>query len=95
MYAAGLVLRALGAPEALTAAMAASVPEERPTASAARDVLAEAEVGPPDPTGPAAFAPCPADESLAVAFSPEGCLLVCDHVPATRRYEWQPQTSEG
>ncbi|MEU2233425.1 hypothetical protein [Streptomyces vietnamensis] len=62
MYAAGLVLRALGAPEAFTGAMPASVPEERPTASAPRDVLADAEAGPPDPTGPAAFAPCTADE---------------------------------
>lgn len=59
-----------------------------------RTVPARAEAGPPDPSGPAAFAPCTADEALAVSFSPEGYLLVCDHVPGTAGYEWTPQFSE-
>ncbi|MFF8380577.1 protein kinase [Streptomyces sp. NPDC015661] len=59
-----------------------------------RTVPPHAESGPPDPAGPGAFAPCTPDEALAVAFSPEGYLLVCDHVPGTTRYEWTPQLSE-
>ncbi|MGW6395024.1 serine/threonine-protein kinase [Streptomyces sp. NPDC055103] len=188
VYAAGLVLRELGAPAALVAAMTAGAPGDRPTAAEARDELARcraalgperwpvlwegepflvpdqftdgpvdpapahappaarrqgplvlgaavlgavvltaaamttlsaldadagsggspavsspapvrtvparAEAGPPDPSGPGVFTPCTADEALAVAFSPEGYLLVCDQVPGTPRYEWTPQLSE-
>ncbi|MFK4196669.1 protein kinase, partial [Streptomyces sp. NPDC033754] len=186
VYAAGLVLRELGAPASLVAAMTAEAPADRPTAREARDELARrrtalgperwpvlwegepflvpdqftdepadtpappsapprrhgrvalgaavlgavvltgaataaltalasgtgpvgvpatsspapvrtvphlAEAGPPDPSGPAVFAPCTADEAFAVAFSPEGYLLICDHVPGTARYEWTPQLS--
>ncbi|MEU9851799.1 serine/threonine-protein kinase [Streptomyces sp. NPDC047974] len=48
VYAAGLVLRELGAPPALVTAMTAARPEARPTAAAARDALARArrELGP-------------------------------------------------
>ncbi|MEU2506479.1 serine/threonine-protein kinase [Streptomyces sp. NPDC007863] len=48
VYAAGLVLRELGAPPALVTAMTATRPEARPTAAAARDALARArrELGP-------------------------------------------------
>ncbi|MFJ5711645.1 serine/threonine-protein kinase [Streptomyces sp. NPDC093105] len=42
VYAAGLVLRDLGAPTALVTAMTAVRPEARPTAAAARDALARA-----------------------------------------------------
>ncbi|MET9921965.1 serine/threonine-protein kinase [Streptomyces sp. NPDC006435] len=192
VYAAGLVLRALGAPPALLAAMTAERPEHRPTAMAARDAIAaarvalgpeswplqwqdepfivpdqlgdapvpdrlgdtplpvpdrpsrrrrpwvaltvgaallagiataavliggkpgspttpggsgpsgaptrtvppDAERGPADPEGPAAFNSCPADQEYGVAFSPEGYALSCAHVPGTRRYEWQPITPE-
>ncbi|MFJ2899068.1 serine/threonine-protein kinase [Streptomyces sp. NPDC087218] len=44
VYAAGLVLRALGAPPALLAAMTAERPEHRPTAAAARDAIAAARL---------------------------------------------------
>ncbi|MFF6777915.1 serine/threonine-protein kinase [Streptomyces sp. NPDC012637] len=187
VYAAGLVLRDLGAPAGLVAAMTAERPEQRPTAAAARDTIAaarhalgperwpvlwddepflvpdqlgdvpgppgdvrgrrrrprwyalaagaallvaatavavaaaltdagpgesgpgagpaapasptrtvpaDAERGPADPTGPAVFSPCPADRELDAAFSPEGYILLCDHVPGTRRYEWLPATAE-
>ncbi|MGW2181849.1 serine/threonine-protein kinase [Streptomyces sp. NPDC001732] len=188
VYAAGLVLRALGAPPALLTAMTAERPEHRPTAAAARDAIAaargalgaenwplqwqdetfivpdqlgdaplpaadrpshrrrpwtalavgaallaglattavlisgdpggpdtpggsspsgaptrtaptrtvpaDAERGPADPEGPAAFSSCPADQEYVVAFSPEGYALSCAHVPGTRRYEWRPITPE-
>ncbi|WP_175439325.1 protein kinase domain-containing protein [Streptomyces vilmorinianum] len=42
VYAAGLVLRALGGPPALVAALAADRPEQRPSAAAARDEIARA-----------------------------------------------------
>ena len=44
IYAAGLVLRALGAPPALLAAMTAERPEHRPTAVAALDAITAARV---------------------------------------------------
>ncbi|MEV5971317.1 serine/threonine-protein kinase [Streptomyces sp. NPDC051921] len=177
VYAAGLVLRDLGAPAPLVAAMTAERPRQRPTAAAARDVVAaarhalgperwpvlwdgepflvpdqlgdapsrrrrlprralaataavltvgaaaavataltgggpgesgpagataspirtvpaDAERGPADPAGPAPFSPCAADRDLSVAFSPEGYILLCGHVPGTRRYEWLPTTAE-
>ncbi|MEU3216787.1 serine/threonine-protein kinase [Streptomyces sp. NPDC006971] len=181
IYAAGLVLRALGAPPALLAAMTAERPEHRPTAAAALDAIAAARValgtehwplqwqdepfliadqlgdaplpvtdrssrrrclwaalavgagllaglattaaltsgspdhpatpagsppptapavpadarrGPADPEGPTAFSPCPADQEYDVAFSPEGYILMCGHIPDTRRYAWQPTASE-
>lgn len=176
VYAAGLVLRDLGAPPELVAAMTADRPDHRPTAALARDAVAaarqalgpeswpvlwdgapflvpdqlgdaprfrrrpsrrvlaattallaaalavgvavqaaaggqgepgpaapapplrtvppDAERGPADPVGPAPFDPCPADRDLDVAFSPEGYILLCSHLPGTRRYEWLPTTPE-
>ncbi|MEV4429847.1 serine/threonine-protein kinase [Streptomyces sp. NPDC049602] len=92
----GSVALAVAATTALTAltsdAGSGGVPASSP--APVRTVPARAESGPPDPAGPAAFAPCTADEALAVSFSPEGYLLICDQVPRTARYEWTPQPSE-
>ncbi|MFI8828902.1 serine/threonine-protein kinase [Streptomyces sp. NPDC053431] len=65
-----------------------------PPATPSRSVPADAERGPADPAGPAPFGPCASDRDLAVAFSPEGYILQCGHVPGTRRYEWLPIRAE-
>lgn len=90
----------LGAVVLTAAATAALTSDTGPGAAPAtsspapvRTVPPLAESGPPDPSGPAVFAACTADEAFAVAFSPEGYLLICDHVPGTTRYEWTPQLS--
>ncbi|MFB7916487.1 serine/threonine-protein kinase [Streptomyces sp. NPDC056061] len=67
---------------------------DRSSAPPARTVPADAERGIADPEGPTALSSCPAGREYDVAFSPDGYILMCSHVPGTRRYEWQPRTPE-
>ncbi|MFE5908996.1 serine/threonine-protein kinase [Streptomyces wedmorensis] len=92
--AVALTAAAMTAFAALTSEAGAGGTPAGSSPTPVRTVPPHAEEGPPDPSGPAVFAPCAPEEALAVSFSPEGYLLVCDHVPATARYEWTPQFSE-
>ncbi|MEU6882092.1 serine/threonine-protein kinase [Streptomyces sp. NPDC046712] len=62
VYAAGLVLRALGGPSALVATMVADRPADRPTAAAARDEIARARAA----LGPERWPVLWADEPFVV-----------------------------
>ncbi|MFG2332890.1 protein kinase [Streptomyces sp. NPDC048604] len=62
VYAAGLVLRDLGAPPALVAAMTAARPQARPSAAAARDELARARAA----LGPERWPAIWADEPFVI-----------------------------
>jgi len=63
-----------------------------PLSTPTRVVPSDADTGLPDPNGPTAFSRCEATQQFTVRFSPEGYLLLCTHVPATRDYEWTPQS---
>ncbi|WP_079186596.1 serine/threonine-protein kinase [Streptomyces sp. CB01580] len=101
LWAALAVGAALLAGLATTAALTSGSPDHpaapsgsRPPTAPAPAVPADARRGPADPEGPTAFSPCPADREYDVAFSPEGYILMCRHIPDTRRYSWQPTASE-
>ncbi|MEV6211492.1 protein kinase [Kitasatospora sp. NPDC051914] len=75
---------------------APSRPGSQPTAAgrSPRAVPSDADIAVPDPDGPTAFSPCEAAQQYRVRFSPEGYLLVCEHLPGSRDYEWTPQRED-
>ncbi|GAA0663625.1 hypothetical protein GCM10010193_13810 [Kitasatospora atroaurantiaca] len=88
LAAAAVALGAGGAPDRQDPRGDTPAPRSTPT----RVVPSDADTGLPDPQGPTAFSRCEARQQFTVRFSPEGYLLLCTHVPATRDYEWAPQS---